>query len=133
MKPEHKAGVYVFFSQVIARKIDGIKCISIYEDLEQVVDSRRFKARSAKQTPYVTREDQHKNTSYLQEYLVSSDCIISINNCHFILIGRLTNFHWKPLNSRLSSCDDDIAEPLYIWHTFLLIFLSLILYIVLHT
>lgn len=77
-KPEHKAGVYVFFSQVIARKIDGIKCISIYEDLEQVVDSRRFKSRSAKHTPYITREDQDKKTSFFKEYLVSSVCIISV-------------------------------------------------------
>lgn len=40
---------------------------------------------------YTTREDQDKKTSYFQEYLVSSDCINSINNCHIVIIGRLTN------------------------------------------
>lgn len=38
--------VFVFFRQVIIQEIGGISRISIYEDLEKVGDSRRFKSRS---------------------------------------------------------------------------------------
>lgn len=54
-------------------------------------------ARSTKQTPNTTEEDQDKKISYFYEYLVSSGCIISVSNYHFIIIGRLTNFQWETI------------------------------------
>lgn len=53
------------------------------------------------ETPYTTRENQDKNTSYFQEYLVSSGGIISLKKLsyyyYYYYYCKTNNFQWETI------------------------------------